>query len=203
MHLYQEDPYCAQLWYRKHLNASVAPALVPNPPRTEANCKVERGERSFPALVKGGMFRAPNSGVLFDDVAVNWPASALIALLDRDDAEHGRCVETLKRIRDPLATVWPALTEAMHLLADTPRGPDALCDMVSDGSLKLLLLDATDLPRMKALMQKYQDLPMDFADAALVQAVERDGLTRIVTFDRHFEVYRLPRRAKFIVLPRR
>ena len=77
VHLYQEDPYCAQLWYQKHLNASVAPALVPNPPRTEANCKVERGERSFPALVKGGMFRAPNSGVLFDDVVVNWPVSQL------------------------------------------------------------------------------------------------------------------------------
>jgi predicted nucleic acid-binding protein len=58
------------------------------------------------------------------DVLVD--ASALIALLDRDDAAHERCVETLKSIRDPLVTVWPALTEAMHLLADTPRGPDAL-----------------------------------------------------------------------------
>ena len=148
----------------------------------------------------------PNIAPVYDkstvpDVLVD--ASALIALLDRDDAEHNRCVEALKRIRDPLATVWPALTEAMHLLADTPRGPEALCDMVSDGSLKLLLLDATDMPRLKELMRKYQDLPMDFADAALVRAAERDGLTRIVTFDGDFEVYRLPRRAKFNVLPRR
>jgi catechol 2,3-dioxygenase-like lactoylglutathione lyase family enzyme len=77
VHMYQEDPYCAQIWYQKHLNASIAPALVQNPQRTEANCKVERGEKSFPALVKGGMYRAPNSGVLFDDVAINWPVTQL------------------------------------------------------------------------------------------------------------------------------
>jgi uncharacterized protein len=128
-------------------------------------------------------------------------ASALIALLDEDDAGHQRCVEALKHIRDPLATVWPALTEAMHLLAESPRGPEALCDMVSDGVLKLLLLDAPDMARIKELMKKYHDLPMDFADAALVCVAERDSLTRILTFDSDFEVYRLPRRTKFRVLP--
>lgn len=128
-------------------------------------------------------------------------AGALIALLDKDDAEHDRCVEALKRIRDPLATVWPALTEAVHLLADTTRAPDALCDMVSDGALKLVPLAPPDLARIKQLMQKYRDLPMDFADAALVRVAERDRLTRIVTFDHHFTVYRLPRRMTFTVLP--
>ena len=135
------------------------------------------------------------------DVLVD--ASALIALLDEDDAAHEQCVEALKHIRDPLATVWPALTEAMHLLAESPRGPEALCDMVSDGVLKLLLLGARDMNRIKELMQKYRDLPMDFADAALVRVAERDSLVRILTFDSHFEVYRLPRRTKFSVLPSR
>jgi predicted nucleic acid-binding protein len=135
------------------------------------------------------------------DVLVD--ASALIALLDEDDAAHEQCVEALKHIRDPLATAWPALTEAMHLLAGSPRGPEALCDMVSDGVLKLLLLGARDMNRIKELMQKYRDLPMDFADAALVRVAERDSLVRILTFDSHFEVYRLPRRTKFSVLPSR
>ena len=129
-------------------------------------------------------------------------AGALIALLDRDDAAHARCVEALKRIREPLATVWPALTEAMHLLADTVRAPEALCEMVEDSALHLLPLDASDVPRMKELMRKYRDLPMDFADAALVRTAERDRLTTILSFDRHFDVYRLSRRTGFVVLPR-
>ena len=128
-------------------------------------------------------------------------ASALIALIDRSDAAHERCVDALRRIREPLITVWPAITETMHLLADTRGGPDALCDMVSDGALTLAELDVPDVERIKQLMQKYRDVPMDFADAALVRAAERERLTRIVTFDRHFEIYRLPNRARFTVLP--
>ena len=133
------------------------------------------------------------------DVLVD--ASALIAVLDRDDSQHERCVHALKEIRDPLATVWPALTEAMHLLADTPRAPGALCEMVADGALKVVHIEAPDLRRVKALMDKYRDLPMDFADAMLVVAAERDRLTRILTLDHHFTIYTLPRRARFVVLP--
>ena len=133
-------------------------------------------------------------GVLVD-------ASGLIALLDRDDAAHDRCVEALKQVREPLSTVWPALTEAMHLLAETPRATGTLCDMVSDEALLLVDLEAADLSRLKALMQKYRDLPMDVADAALVCAAEREHITRILTLDSHFSIYRLPRRARFAVLP--
>ena len=135
------------------------------------------------------------------DVLVD--ASALVALLNGGDVHHDRCVDALKSIRDPLATVWPALTEAMHLLAGNPPAPAALCDMVTDGALRLADLDASAFARIKALMRKYHDVPMDFADAALVVVAERERLTRIVTFDRDFDIYRLPRRARFAVLPSR
>lgn len=128
-------------------------------------------------------------------------AGALIALLDKDDSHHDRAVAASKTIREPLATVWPALTEAMHLLADVPRATDALCDMVSDGGLQLLHLDAADVPRIKHLMRKYSDRPMDLADAALVRVAERERLTSILTFDSDFTIYRLPGRARFTVLP--
>ena len=53
IHMYQEEPFCAQLWYQRHLNqrppAAGAPAAAP--PRTEANCRVERGaDQTWPAL---------------------------------------------------------------------------------------------------------------------------------------------------------
>jgi hypothetical protein len=58
-------------------------------------------------------------------------------------------------------------------------------------------LDDTDAPRMRELMEKYRDLPMDLADAALVRVAERDSLTRIFTIDRrHFSVYRPGRRGR-------
>ena len=104
----------------------------------------------------------PSSGSIVTAVLVD--ASALVALIDADDDAHVRCVQALKTIRAPLVTVWPALTEAMHLLGETSRGPEALCDMIGDGHLSLLALDGNDFPRMKDLMRKYRDLPMDFAE---------------------------------------
>lgn len=133
--------------------------------------------------------------------AVLVDASALVALLDRDDRAHGACVDALAGIREMLMTVWPALTEAMYLLNDHPRAVEALHEMVEDGVMALANLDESDLPRMKELMRKYRDTPMDFADAALVRVAERERLNRIVTFDRHFKVYALPRRTRFVVLP--
>ena len=71
VHLYQDDPFCAQLWYRKHLNAPV-PQGRGEPP-TEANCKVPRSaDRTWPALDVGGTYRAPSAGVTFGGVAMNW-----------------------------------------------------------------------------------------------------------------------------------
>jgi catechol 2,3-dioxygenase-like lactoylglutathione lyase family enzyme len=74
VHMYQEDPFCAQLWYQKHLNAAVPQGRRgAGETRTEANCKVPRGaDRTWPALEVDGMYRTPSAGVVFGDVAMNW-----------------------------------------------------------------------------------------------------------------------------------
>jgi hypothetical protein len=70
VHMYQEDPFCAQVWYRQHLNANLPQAANL---RTPTDCKVPRGpDRSWPALEQQGMFRTPTTGVLFGDVSMNW-----------------------------------------------------------------------------------------------------------------------------------
>ena len=70
VHMYQKDPFCAELWYRQHLSARVNQAAG-RPVYTEANCKMDRPERSWPALQREGMLRMP-AGVAFDDVTVQW-----------------------------------------------------------------------------------------------------------------------------------
>lgn len=70
VHMYQDQPFCAQLWYQKHLNVS-----YPKPPgRTEANCAVERGpDKTLPALDWDGMYRSPSiTSTTFGDVSLFW-----------------------------------------------------------------------------------------------------------------------------------
>jgi catechol 2,3-dioxygenase-like lactoylglutathione lyase family enzyme len=75
VHLWQEDPFCALIWYQKHLNAPVRPGFEPTM-LTEANCRVERGaDRTWPALNRDGMFRTPRAGVEFGDVTLTWYAN--------------------------------------------------------------------------------------------------------------------------------
>ncbi len=93
----------------------------------------------------------------------------LVALLDRSDGRHQEVVEVLKGIQDPLVSVWPVLVEAMYLLSFSWRVQKALWELVETGAVQLLQLDQADVASMKGLMEKYKDLPMDMADAALVR----------------------------------
>jgi predicted nucleic acid-binding protein len=129
-------------------------------------------------------------------------AGPLVALVDADDRYHGVCAKALAAIEEPLATVWPALTEAMYLLRDLPRGQDAIWEMAERGAVEILPLGPADVTRMRTLMRKYADLPMDAADAALVAVAEREGTRTVFTIDRtDFSVYRLHGRSRFTIIP--
>jgi predicted nucleic acid-binding protein len=129
-------------------------------------------------------------------------AGPLVALLDADDQHHAACLGALRQLREPVATVWPAITEAMYLLADVPRAQDALWEMMARRVVHILPLDLADVPRMRELMRKYADRPMDLADAALVRAAEREGIRTVFTVDKKdFAVYRLHGRRRFRVIP--
>lgn len=67
----------------------------------------------------------------------------------------------------------------------------------------MLLVDLTpdDLARFIEVMQKYSDLPADFADATLVAIADRLGVVEVVSFDSDFDIYRRADGAAFIRLP--
>jgi predicted nucleic acid-binding protein len=129
-------------------------------------------------------------------------AGPLVALVDADDQYHSQCAAALETFREPMATVWPPLAEAMYLLTGLPRAQEVLWEMVERGALQLLALDAGDAPRMRELMRKYANRPMDLADAALLRVAERDGIRKIFTVDRRdFSVYRLHGRVRPTIVP--
>ena len=128
----------------------------------------------------------------------------LVALLDRSDPDHVACQETLSSLNDSIVSVWPVITEAMYMLRAYWQAQEALWAMIEMGAVEILLLNIDDVPRMKELMRKYRDLPMDLADASLVRVAERERLRRIFTLDRRdFQVYRPSRIGRFAILPSR
>lgn len=126
----------------------------------------------------------------------------LVALIDRGERRHMRCVEVLEDLILPMVTTWPAFTEAMYLLG---RGgwyaQSLLWQLVLGGDLVLGTIEAPGLARIHALMAQYRDTPMDFADASLVVYAEQLGATRIFTLDSHFQAYRLHDRQRLDIVP--
>jgi catechol 2,3-dioxygenase-like lactoylglutathione lyase family enzyme len=76
VHMFQEHPFCAQLWYMKHLSAPVSAGRTSDTPLTETNCRVTRGpDPSWPAMEKDGLYRTPRAAVEFSDVMLTWYAN--------------------------------------------------------------------------------------------------------------------------------
>jgi predicted nucleic acid-binding protein len=130
-------------------------------------------------------------------------ANALIGYLDPTDPLHDRSVEGLSAAIGDLVTTWPAVTEAAHILGHRDwLFQEALLTMIGDGELLIAPLTDADAPRVKALMSKYRDRPMDLADATLLRVAERDGIETIVTLDRDFRVYRAAGIGALKILPK-
>jgi uncharacterized protein len=126
----------------------------------------------------------------------------ILALLDRDDRWHRPCVDAFKNLRLPLLTSEAVLTELFHLVGDHAREVDAAWRLVRSGAVTIGPITDADLPKLNALMVRYRDRPMDFADATLVHLAHQQTLTTILTVDHNdFETYRIDGRRKFRIIP--
>ena len=108
---------------------------------------------------------------------------AILALLDRTDRWHGICLGTFKQLRLPLLTSEAVLTKLFHLVGDSRHEKDAAWRFVRSGAITLAKIEHPELPPIEALMSRYHDRPMDFADATLVYLARRESRPTIFTVD--------------------
>jgi predicted nucleic acid-binding protein len=126
----------------------------------------------------------------------------MVALFSEADEHHARCTEALKTLRPPLCTCWPVVTEAAWLLRTRPRSVYHLFDGFHKGLFSLLPLDANDLPAIAAIMRRYEDAGLQFADAALAHLAERENIRTVFTIDRRdFSIIRLKRNRTLRLIP--
>lgn len=114
----------------------------------------------------------------------------LVALFNRRDRYHARAVAFFSAERRHLVTNLPVVTETVHLLSSAAGAPQDLLRWLAP-TFEIDTNTGADLPRIIAILDKYADLPADFADAALVAMCERRAIDDIATLDTDFDVYRL------------
>ena len=123
-----------------------------------------------------------------------------LALANSSDRHHSRAKAVLAKVRGPLITTWPVMTETCHMLA-THLGIHAELAFVRSatlGAFDIFQLERVHLPRVETLIEKYRSLPMDLADASLVILAEESGTGNILSTDtRDFGAYRWKNRKPF------
>jgi len=127
-----------------------------------------------------------------------------VALGNRRDKYHDTAREAFERWScEGFATTWPVLTEVCRLLVHRVGVHQAVTfmDAVTQGACALPELPDEAASRMAYLMRRYQNLPMDLADASLVVLAEHTAEGRILSTDRRdFDGYRWKNTRPFVNL---
>jgi predicted nucleic acid-binding protein len=121
----------------------------------------------------------------------------IVALLDRNERNHRRCADAIADLDAPLVTCEAVIAESCYLLRSVRGAADAVLENVERGAFELPFRLDRSARAIRALMRRYANVPMDFADACLVHMADALGTGRILTLDDDFAVYRWRRSRSF------
>lgn len=124
-----------------------------------------------------------------------------VALFNPKDHHHARCKRFLSTFTGQTITTWAVFTEVCFLLSHSQlRVFFSWADKAQAlGHLRVESPAQDAVMALWNLMDKYDDLPMDFCDASLVYLAQHLKIKHIATVDhRDFTVYRLPNNQRFV-----
>lgn len=131
-------------------------------------------------------------------------SGAIYGLYNRRDRHHRALRKVLENEQGEIILPDAILSEADYLL-NAKMGIDAELDLLDDIQQHAFTLDpftAADAQRSRELIERYRDLDLGLADAAVIATAERRNIDRILTLDeRHFRVIRSITGRPFTLLP--
>ncbi len=126
----------------------------------------------------------------------------LVAFLDADDQYHRWAVEQFRSLPPNFITCEPVLTEAFFLLSFSAAAVNGVASLIRDGQIELPFHFSDEVTAVTALISRYRQVPMSFADACLVRMAELNHNAAVLTLDGDFKIYRKNRRQIIsVILP--
>jgi predicted nucleic acid-binding protein len=123
--------------------------------------------------------------------SVLWDSSAILALLDADDADHGRAVAVARQIaseRRPSFMTNYVEAEA-HALLLRKLGRVIAREWLLTGGLPVVRALPDEEQRAKELLARYTDKDWTLCDAISFALLDARRIRRAFTFDHHFQQY--------------
>jgi predicted nucleic acid-binding protein len=125
-----------------------------------------------------------------------------VALIDKSESKHDICVRWLKNFSGKLYSTESVLTEVLYLLNFSIKAQTAAIDFVLKSVVEIIPSSVESMKKVKILMKKYSDLPMDYADATIVCLAMDTGIYNIITLDqKDFNIYKFKKKQSFVIMP--
>ena len=122
---------------------------------------------------------------------VLWNSSAILALLDADDADHERAVAIARRIaaekRPSFITNY--IEVEAHALLLRKLGRTLAREWLLTGGLPVIRVLPEEEDRAREIIARHSDKDWSLGDAISFAVLEARGIHRAFTFDRHFLQY--------------
>lgn len=117
-----------------------------------------------------------------------------VAFLDRSDPEHRWVTRELSDFNGQLHTTAAVVAEVMHFVVPRRGGPALFAEFLrSTKTVVHGLSGPKEVSQTAALMERYWDSRMDYADATLLLLAEQISAFEILTLDRRgFAFFRTP-----------
>jgi predicted nucleic acid-binding protein len=117
-------------------------------------------------------------------------SGALLALLAERDEHHRWATEQWKFIEPPIQICEAVISETSFLLKREDCDTDPLFAFLENVVFRIGFAAREHLSDIRALMHRYRNLPISFADACMVRMAELSPTAAIFTVDRDFVIYR-------------
>jgi len=120
-----------------------------------------------------------------------WDSSAILALLDADDADHERALEVAREIaseRRPSFVTNYVEVEA-HALLLRKLGRMLAREWLLAGGLPMIRALPEEEERAREILARHSDKDWSLCDAISFAVLDARGVRRAFTFDHHFVQY--------------
>ena len=114
----------------------------------------------------------------------------LVAFLNKNDDYHDWAALQLNLMEPPLFTCESVISEACYLLNQYHNGPAKVLELISRDLIEIKFDLTNEYQSIKKMIDKYNNVPMSFADSCLVRMAEIIEDSKVFTLDTDFRIYR-------------
>jgi uncharacterized protein len=114
----------------------------------------------------------------------------LVALLSRNDSYHTWAKEQFSLYSGPFLTCESVISESCFILHKQGFDPAKVLSLIDRGVIQLPFSLDEQIGSVRALFERYDNVPASLADACLIRMSELYDPCQIVTLDSDFHVYK-------------